>query len=351
MLKKTIIVMLFSLFFGLNAGDNFIEDNFNLKNMALSDSYRYLVSKKNILKFIQQNSISHKKDQKSNQKYLSKDYSNLCRDIYFGTKDIIKNEREGVVCLKYGLLQGYYKSAKYLSEISYLENEITESIYWAGFAAAFGEDIYDTKVYKEHINKYSEINNVFKAAIKQSTRLNLGNFQNSVETYLDIQDMYFDNDITKNNNKTEVYELLSKGNFDLLAQELSYLTSDAKKIILLSHTKNKDWKSLIEYCELYFDYTLNQYCLKSLNKYTDSTLPALKYSLNEFNEYKNNMIKETKFKNAFQNLGYAFENKNKYAESIFNLIIDELNEKDFISAYANFNQGRKIFNTIRISKK
>jgi hypothetical protein len=345
MLKKTIIIMFITGLFGLSAGNNFISENFNLKNMALSDSYRYLIAKKDVLLFIKYNSMN--KSKKNNVKqYLIQDYSKLCHDLYYGNDFLIKNKRESTVCLKYGVLEGYYSSAKHLSEFSLKENRILDSIYWAGIASGFGVDMSSSSVYLKHISKSPKLRAIFELSVKESVLLTLKNYNNIYEGELDFKDMYYDS-----NNDIEIYELLKIGDFDSLSIKLSERTNEAQKLILLSHTKNKDWKSLIEFCEKYMSQKLNQYCLKSLNKYTDSDFPQVKYSLNEFKIYKNNKLRAERLTNALESLGYSFEEGNKYSKMTLDSIISELKGDELVKGIQHFNVGRKIYHTKRISKK
>ena len=346
MLKKIIIkLLLLTASINLNAGNNFIKDSFNFKNMSLSDSYRYLIAKKDILLFIKNNSLNRSKKNNLN-KYLTHDYSQLCHDLYFGNDFLIKNTRETKVSLKYAILQGYYTSAKHLSTFLLKEKKILDSIYWAGLAAGHGVDITNTTVYIDYISKTAEFNKIFKIALKDSINLNIQYLKKLSELSLDIHNMQYS--VEKNK---DLYLYLKDGDFSKLSKILSERTDSASELILLSHSNNKDWKSLIEYCDKYFNSKLNQYCLKSINKYSDSDFPQIKYSLNEFHLYEKNKMRKQRLKNAAQTLGYYFEEGNKYSEITFELIIIDLEDRGLIETIVSFNEGRKIYKTKRISKQ
>lgn len=342
MFKKIIVFIFIVISFNINADNDFIKENFNKKNMSLSESYRNLVLKHDIISFIKKNTVE--KTKKYNiQKYLIHDYSELCYDLYSGKDFLIKNKRESKICLKYAILNGYYNSAKYLSIIEYNEKNILDSISWAGIAAGQGVNVKDLEVYKKYINKSKRFNDLFLESAKKSSYLTMKDLKKEYEGTLDI----FDFTIEDYSKYIKIYNFLKYGEFEELTDYLSENVSNANSLILLSHSKNKDWTSLMKYCDLYFDDRLNQYCLKSINKYGNSDLSLMKYSLNEIKAYKENKLQENRFKNSLRALGNAYEKGNNYSNLTFNLILEDIDKSDYVQAIVYFNEGRKYYNTQR----
>ena len=342
--------LLLFAFLGLSLNteaSNFLKQNFNESNMTLSDTYRYIVSKNNINDFIKNNSMN-RKENKNIQKYLNKNYSKLCYDIYYGTEFLVKNHREGEVCLKYALQEGYFNAALYLSEIKLKEKNIIDSAVWSGIAAGLGLKIKDTDIYQDYIISNKDIKKAYLKGIHFSGNLSFKKLKNKSL----IENMYFDffnyelNEHILNNNFENkfIYQSLLNGEYKKFADVMSESTDNVSKLILLSHIKNKDWKSLIEYCDKYMENYFKNYCFKTLYKNKKESSAVFNYIVLSFFNYQENNDKIS-LKNTFNMLGFAFEDDIEILKIMTNKFLNKVEEKDLTEAMIHFNNGR-IFNRI-----
>jgi hypothetical protein len=342
---KLLVILIFYISLNLQAS-NFIEENFNDKNMSLSDTYRYIVNKNNINEFIKNNSMNRKNNNKI-QKYLNKDFSLLCHDLYYGNEFLIKNKRESLICLKYALQTGYTKAAVYLSEIHINNNNLPKGLLWGGIAEGLGQNIKDRDIYVKYLKKNNDFVKIFNKGVEYSTAIDFKLFNNSnilIDYSFDFFTYDFNQKIIMNSEKDNyTYEQLLNGQYVKFVTEQSYKTDNAQELILLSHIKNNDWNSLIQYCDSYIPDYFYTFCLKTLykNKKIDKTL--FSYALNNIEKFKtekNKLRKKVYLKRAFNVLGYGLQDENKFIISIINGLINQTPEKYKNNAITYLNEGR-----------
>lgn len=327
---------------------NFFENNFDQYRMQLSDTYRYLIKKNSLTEFIKNNSTI-KSDSAINANYLSKDFSELCNDIYYGKEELLKNKREGEICLKFATLQGYNNAPFLMSKILYLENNINQSIKWLGLSSGLGYSVENTTLYQK-LSSSNNFEKIYKEGLINSLNFPLNNYINETEV---INNYYMENEISDsrifdpNNDFYHLYNFLQDFDYKEFVKYKSERTEDAAELIMLSHINNKDWISFIKYCNKYIKNNINlkQYCLKTIYKKTGESKSLLRYALNEHNFYSENKInKDIHFKNFYFALGLGKEQENKYLNLIMNNYFNNIEKvKDFKKATVSFNNARKYF--------
>lgn len=351
-MNKLILFIALSLFSTtLLAKNNFYKENFNKTRMELSDTYRYLISKGNLEGFIRESSsIRGKNDIPS--EYLNKNHSNLCLGIYNGKNYLIKNNREGEICLKYATLAGYSEAPFILSQLAFDKKEFKNSIIWLGISSGLGYKVQGTNIFKE-LNKVENFEEIYKKGLVNSLNFNLENYLNEIEIF---ENFYISDTIVEprvfdpDNKYYHIYKNIKDFDYSEFVSYQSSHTENAAELISLSHVNNKDWISFIKYCNQYIqDNKFKQYCLKQIYKNTGESKALFRYAMNEYNFYKENKINtEIHFENFYFALGLGNEQKNKYLmfvmNNFFNIITDI---KDFEKASRAFNKGRKYFYSIR----
>tara|TARA_Y100000588_G_scaffold80539_1_gene84500 strand:+ start:29273 stop:30358 length:1086 start_codon:yes stop_codon:yes gene_type:complete len=331
---------------------NFFEDNFDSYRMQLSDTYRYLISKNSLTEFIKSNSTL-KRDSAIDSKYLNKNYSQLCSDIYYGKDELIENKREGEICLKFATLQGYNEAPFLMASILYVNQDIKESIKWLGLSAGMGYRVENTPLYQSLL-KTKDFEKIYREALINSLNFPLDNYSNQLEI---INNYYINDEISDSrifdpdNDFYHLYNFFQDFDYKNFVEYKSERTEDASELIMLSHINNKDWISFIKYCNKYIDNNiyLKQYCLKSIYKNTGESKSLLRYALNEYNFYSENRInKDTHFENFYFALGLGKEQNNKYLNLIMNDYFNDIEKiENFKTATVAFNNARKYFYSTR----
>ena len=335
----------------LFANNTFYIQNFNKERMELSDTHRYLIAKGNLEAFIKESSsIRGKNDIPS--EFLNKNFSALCKGIYDGKDYLIKNKREGEICLKYATLSGYSNAPFILSEISFRKRDYKTSVLWLGFSAGMGYKIRNTKLYQDLV-KFDSFDRIYKVGLINSLNFPFNNYVNRLELFDNfyISDTIVEPRVFNPDNKYfHIYKYLRDFDNIGFVNYQSKNTNNASELISLSHVKNKDWISFIKYCNDYIkDTKFKQYCLKQIYKNTGESKALFRYTMNEYNFYKINKINnEEHFENFYFALGLGNEQKNKYLKFIINEYFNNIeNIKLFEKATLAYNKGRKYFHSIR----
>jgi hypothetical protein len=351
MTNYLLLILLLLPFQSESQENDFFKDNFNKSRMEFSDTYRYIILKNNITEFIKENSNLRKKN-KISAVHLNKNYSDLCLDLYNGVDYLIKSTRESEICLKYATLSGYSNAPFYLAENFYKNNEYNKSILWLGLSAGLGYSVKGTPLYS-YLKQNVDFKTYYKQGLINSINLPLNNYVNSLEI---INNDYITNTIVEprvfnpDNYYYHIYKYLKDFDYKSFVQYNSENTNSAEELITLSHINNQDWISFIKYCNNNIkDKKFKQYCLKQIYKNTGESKSLFRYSLNEYNFYKEGKLENNyHFKNFYFSLGIGKEQDNKYLILLMNNFFNQIeNLEDFEDASINFNDGRKYVYSIR----